>query len=221
MSRFVKMPLRRNGRPGIIRYVASRASWIVASIVLASGLMAESPAQANVFEIDVTSFEFTNSKVHVECCVAAGATTGEPMFFVENEVTATAVFDDVMFIELTVGVSFMDNGGPSPTLAGDYQIRLNNTGEQDLPGYSLFAGFFGPAVFAYALAPEPLVGTYTATVLAACAYFGNEGCVDVRFTPADVSGSFRGALPEPSTLALFAIALAGLGFFMTRRRRVA
>ncbi len=86
MSRSVKMPLGRNGRPGIIRYVASRASWIVASIVLASGLMAGTPARASVSEIVVTSFDFTNSKVHVECCVAAGATTGEPMFLAWHSV---------------------------------------------------------------------------------------------------------------------------------------
>ncbi len=217
MSRFIKMPLRRNGGPGIIRYVASRASWLVASIVLASGLMAGSPARASVLEI--TSFEFTNDKDHIDCCVPGGGATEEPMFFVENKVIATAVFSNVTFVELTVGVSFVDNAGPSPTLANDYQITLFNTGILDAIDYFSFAGVFGPEVFAYAPAPEPLVGTYTATVFEACAYFGNEGCVTTPFTGV-VSDSFRGVVPEPTSLALFATGLAGLGFFMRRRRRV-
>lgn len=218
MSRFVKVPLRRNGRPGLIRYVASKASWVVASIVLASGLMAGSPARAGAL-IEIDSFDFTYDVVNPGPCELSDSGTSDPsMFCVVNEVTATAVYAEAVYLQLLVRVSFEGADGLSPNLADDYVLELSNLGADDF-GYTFFGGGFGPAVYSYDVAPELLIGTITAEILSACAYVDSNGCSPVGFIPQDTGDSFR-VVPEPSTLAIFGLGLAGLGFFMTRRRRV-
>ena len=135
----------------------------------------------------------------------AGVGTGSP-----GTGTATVTLDDATFV-LSWSITWSGLIG-TPTAMHFHGPALPNQNA----GVQVGTGVVGPPVFGNAV----ISASQEADLLAGLWYLN-------LHTTAFPGGEIRGqvlsqtsSVPEPSTLAIFAIALAGLGFMMRRRRVV-